>query len=195
MYQRLGGFFRPLYNKIMQRRYRKYRKQGDTFTIISQNCIGTFMYHDLNLPFLSPTVNLFMCADDFIRFAENLEYYLNIDGSHMVFNSEAKEKYPVGVLDDITIHFVHYSSCQSALEAWNRRRRRINRDNMFFIMTDRDGCNAEIMQRFFKLPYPKKFFSAKEIKHPDVVYMPCFKDQAYIGGGNCLLQYLGQKIL
>ena len=36
------------------------------FTIISQNCIGGVFYHDMGLPFQSPTINLVFKAPDLI---------------------------------------------------------------------------------------------------------------------------------
>ena len=42
-------------------------------TILSMNCTGGILYHELGLPFLSPTINLYIQAEDFIRFCERLE--------------------------------------------------------------------------------------------------------------------------
>ena len=58
-------------------RYRKIFQNKD-ISIISMNCTGGILYHDLGLQFRSPTVNLFMRAEDFIKFCENLEFYLSI---------------------------------------------------------------------------------------------------------------------
>ena len=40
-------------------------------SILSMNCIGGVLAHDLGIRFNSPTVNLYMRAEDFIRFCEN----------------------------------------------------------------------------------------------------------------------------
>jgi len=49
-------------------------------TIISNNCTGGFVYHDLGLRFNSPTINLSFASDkDFFSFAENLPYYLSCE--------------------------------------------------------------------------------------------------------------------
>ena len=39
-------------------RKKRSRLKNTDFTIIASNCCGTMMYHDLGLPFLSPTINL-----------------------------------------------------------------------------------------------------------------------------------------
>ena len=38
------------------------------FTIISHNCVGGVIYHDLGLKFNTPTINLFFMAKDFIKY-------------------------------------------------------------------------------------------------------------------------------
>ncbi len=90
--------------------------------------------------------------------------------------------YPVGVLDDVKIYFVHYPSENAAIDAWNRRRKRINWDKLLVVMTDRDSCTEEITERFLALPYKKVFFSHNNIAHPEAVYMPCFANKKEVGG-------------
>ena len=48
-------------------------------SIISQNCIGGVFYHDMNEKFLSPTINLYFDAYDFLKFVKNISYYLSLD--------------------------------------------------------------------------------------------------------------------
>lgn len=55
---------------------RKRLKNHD-FSLIASNCNGAFILHDLDIKFLSPTVNLFFFPDDFVRFLENLDFYLS----------------------------------------------------------------------------------------------------------------------
>ncbi len=86
---RIGKLLRPIRNRLDRKRYCRLQKGEDDFSIISQNCIGTFMYHDLGLKFCSPTINLFMEADDYIRFVERLEHYLSIDARQIVFHKSS----------------------------------------------------------------------------------------------------------
>lgn len=80
-------------------------------TIISNNCNATFIYKDLGLKFYSPTINLFFSINDFIKFIENMDYYLSLDLIELTDNTK---NYPVGRLGDIQINFMHYSSFQDA---------------------------------------------------------------------------------
>ena len=82
-------------------------------SLISMNCIGGTFYHDMNCKFLTPTVNLFFTASDFIKFVNDLDYYLSF--TPVV---EMGEKYPIGTLDDIKIFFMHYDSCEKKKKKW-----------------------------------------------------------------------------
>lgn len=55
-------------------RYMKLRE--NPVTIISQRCFGGFLYHRLDLPFTSPTINLWFTPLDFIKFSTSLPQYL-----------------------------------------------------------------------------------------------------------------------
>ena len=45
-------------------------------SIIASNCVGTFIYSDMNLRWCSPTVNLMIEMPDFVKFVERLDWYL-----------------------------------------------------------------------------------------------------------------------
>lgn len=155
---------------------------NNDFTIISNNCWGTFVYKGLHLQYRTPFVGLFMFAPDYIRLLENFDHYMSID---LNFTGESRYKqyldyeikYPVGLLDDLEVHFVYYKDNEDAAEKWGRRCKRMNRDNMFYKFCDRDLCTPEIRERFYHLPYEKKVcFTA----HPDpggssVVIKDCSK--------------------
>lgn len=46
-------------------------------SILSNNCLGGFVYHDLGLKILSPTINA-VCRN-YIQFLKNYKYYLSMD--------------------------------------------------------------------------------------------------------------------
>ena len=124
------------------------------FTIISQNCIGGVLYHDLGMEFLTPTVNAFIPQPDFVRFVLNLEYYLTQD-----LEMHWEEEYPVGQICDIRIHFMHYTTCKEAKDCWNRRKARIKWDKILILSTDRDGFDDAVYQQWKDIPYPKILFT------------------------------------
>ena len=95
---RIWQFFK----KYRDKQYRS-RFTNQDITILSMNCTGGILYHDLGLQFLSPTVNLYMKAEDFIKFCENLKCYLSIDEMIPCKEPDIAEnrKYPVAYLGDI----------------------------------------------------------------------------------------------
>lgn len=145
---------------------RKKLKTHD-FTIIAQNCIGGVFYHDMGLPFQTPTVNLFLYAPDFVKFASNLPHYLNCPLQLRWGND-----YPVATLDDLTVHFMHYESCTEAKAIWERRKSRIRFDRLLVISTDRHGFDDEVFAMWKAIPYPKVLFSSnpKHREDPNTVF-------------------------
>lgn len=122
------------------------------FTIFSQNCIGSVMYHDLGEQFLSPTVNLMMRPKDFITFLKNIQHYLEQPLTFV----DSQKTYPEALLgNDILISFVHYKSNHEAEEAWKRRKERINWQNIFVICCD-EGLDEQDIVDFEELPFQNK---------------------------------------
>lgn len=55
------------------------RLVNTSVTVFSSNCVGAVVCHDFGMRFNSPMVNLFMMTDDYLRFLNNLKYYLALD--------------------------------------------------------------------------------------------------------------------
>ena len=135
------------------------------------------IYESYDLPKLSPTVGLFFMAKDYIQFVGNLKYYLDLE-LEFIDISESKYKdcegfkkstinYPIGRLQDVEIFFLHYKSKEEALEKWNRRKKRVNYDNLIVKFNDANLCTEEDLVSFDNLPLKKKFcFSVK--KYPEL---------------------------
>lgn len=157
MYNLLRHIIRKNINRINRKRLINCE-----FSIISSNCVGGVICHELGQKFRSPTVNLYMDAPDYIKFLKNLEFYLN--DANMIEINEGR-KFPVGLLYDIKIYFVHYPSFNDAMNKWKERKSRINRDNLFVIMVQKDNCSMEQIKEFDKLQYRHKvIFTTKQIK-------------------------------
>ena len=150
---------------------KKLHKAG--LTIISQNCIGGVFSHDMGLEFRSPTVNLFIPAADFIKFVNNLEHYLAAE-----LELRWGEEYPVGKVDDVELHFVHYETCQQAAEAWERRKKRVDLSKVLVLSTDRDGFDEAVFEQWKTISYPKLLFTARKeyANHPDALYFPKYEE-------------------
>lgn len=116
---------------------------------------GGVLSHDLRLQFLSPTINLYFSAQDFIKFIKNMKEYLRYE---FVDVTTEDDIWPVAKLGDLTLQLVHYENVYEAEKAWNRRKSRINWDKMCFIMNDRNGCTEEELRQFDSLNFKNKIF-------------------------------------
>lgn len=160
----------------------KSQLQNHGMTVISANCVGAFILHDLNEPFNSPFVNLYLSPKDFIRYLQNMAFYQQQPLEFIA----SSQNYPVGKLADIKIHFMHYHSEQEAKEKWLARSARINPDNLFIVMTDKDGAQGiayEDLVAFDQLPFKNKVvFTHKpypELK--SAFYIKGFEQQNQVG--------------
>lgn len=122
---------RKLYIFVYESKLR-IRLHNDNFSIICSNCVGGFIYHRLHKQFLSPTINCWMNQLDFIKFVKKLEYYISLE---LVF-VKSEMPYPVAKLDDIHIYFNHSTCEEDARNSWERRKKRINYDNIYVILYD-----------------------------------------------------------
>lgn len=131
-----------IYSAIYERNL-KNKLKNENFSIISSNCIGGLIYHRLDHKFLSPTINLWMWQYDYLKFVLDLEKYLSLELAFI----ESEYSYPVARLEDIKIYFNHYSCEEEANECWNKRKKRINYDNLFLIMYDKDGLDKNDLEK------------------------------------------------
>ena len=73
---------------------------------------------------------------------------------------ETEPHYPVGKLDDVEIHFLHYKDEEEAVSKWERRKKRMltetNKDYYFFKICDLDGGTEETITKFHELPFKNK---------------------------------------
>ena len=169
-------FFR---RKIHLLRNKKRLKNKD-FSLICCNCNGGHICHDLGLRFNSPFVNLRFNAKNFLLLLKDFDYYMNCE---LKFEEDNKNSYPVGNLGGLIIHFVHYKSKEQALEKWNVRKTRINKDNLFILFADRYGCSYEIMKEFDNLPYKNKilFTNKKDTGLKSCFYIEGFEGEDSVG--------------
>ena len=102
--------------------------------MISSNCNGAFILHDLKLRFNSPFVNLWIKPKDFIKLLKNFDEYMRCKLDKI---TEGGIDYPIGKLKDIKIYFQHYSTFEEAERKWEERKKRIDKENLFVLFTDR----------------------------------------------------------
>ena len=168
---------RSAINKIQRifiNRRLKSRLQNHGMTVISANCVGAFILHDLNEPFNSPFVNLYLSPNDFVRYLQNIEFYQQQSLTFI----QSEKPYPVAKLADLKVHFMHYRNSQEAEQKWLARSARMNLDNLFIMMTDKDdaqGIAYEDLAAFDQLPFKNKVVFTRK-PYPE------FKSAFYIKG-------------
>lgn len=152
---------------------KKRRKlKSNNFSLIASNCNGGVILHDLNLKFNTPFINLSMPPRDFIKLAENFRHYMAFEVEE--YNDDTVD-FPVGLLGGLRIDFMHYDTFDQAKSKWDERKRRINYDNLLFMLTEREGCSIEDMIKFDNLPIKNKvIFTHKKY--------PFLKSSFYIRG-------------
>ena len=136
------------------------------FTIISNNCWGGVCYEYFHLPKNSPTVGVYFYPDDYLKFIINLRYYLGLE-IEMITSEESKHYHqmkqrgeidvPVGRIGDIEIVFLHYKDQVIAKEKWERRKKRVNWDNIIIKFSYMNGCTDEHIHEFETIKDVKKF--------------------------------------
>lgn len=179
-------------------RRNRARFHNPNVSILSMNCIGGVLAHDLGIRFNSPTVNLYFRAGDFIRFCENPAYYLSLDQMTPCMDPEitGERNYPVACLDDLVLFLVHYDSLEEANRKWQERKMRINWDNTVILATDRDGMTEELKDRFERLPYRKVMFTNKpDPDHPHCVYIPGYENEKTLGLITEPIGYTGKRTI
>lgn len=188
------------FSHIVEKRREIYLNQkrnklkNKSLSIISSNCNGGVVCSDLDLPFNSPFVNLFIKAEDYIKILRDLKGYMK---SELQFVKEedpiyGNVNYPTAYLKDAKIYFMHYKSDEEALTAWNRRKERINWDNLYVIFTDRSGCTQADLEAFDKLPYKHKVVFT-HIPHPEIessFYIRGYENEKKVG---ILSEYQNEK--
>lgn len=170
------------YNPLAKFRKSRMRKQlhNKNITFLCPNCIGGILFHDLGLRFMSPTVNLMMTQTDFVKFVLNMEYYLN---EKFVFYTDPQYSCPCAHLDDIDIHFTHYHTEQEAENKWQDRVKRIQKENIFIFLEERDGLTKEEILKLSTLKVKGiVVFTANEYEDiPYAVFIKKYQRQGEIG--------------
>ena len=165
---------------IRRRNTMRSRLRNQTPSFLCPNCIGGILFHDLGLQFRSPTVNLMMTQRDFVRFVLELEHYLAM--KPFFFDKEGYDC-PCAKLGDITIHFTHYKTEEEALAKWEQRKERLDRENLFVFLTERDGLTREEILSLGKLKLRGLVvFTAHDCPDiPYAVHIPKYASDGEIG--------------
>jgi len=193
---KLNGYYKYFNHKLLVHRNNIYRKKirkkikNIDFTIISNNCWGGGIYEDLYLPYKTPTVGLFFFSHCYINFIKDIKgnlseelYFTNFSKYKKANTLRENNYYPIGIIKNtIEIHFLHYKTEEEARAKWERRKERVNLNNILLSFTDNEPYTMEELNYFDQLPYKKVFFSSKKIKNIySLVWLKKFKNNNTIG--------------
>ena len=170
---------------------RRIGLKNKNFTIISNNCWGGYIYDIFGLKYLSPTIGLYFMSNEYIKFISNLKYYLSFDAEVLelkdskykeYFISKSMNNVMLGKVNDVEFVFVHYKSAEDGVIKWNKRRHRINFDNILIKYNDQNMFTFQDLENFKKVEFRKIFFTANKafISNPDTYYFNCYKKVGYV---------------
>ena len=144
---------------------------GKEFVIIANNCWGGEVYQWFKKPYNSPFIGLFLYSPCFIKVISDFDNYMSKDLKFIKKSKYLKEEqtYPIGLIGDAEIHFLHYKTEEEALSKWTRRIERMlnitNKDDYFFKICDMYNSNENILNEFHELPHKNKVsFGIKNFK-------------------------------
>lgn len=138
-----------------------------SFSIISNNCWGGWVYRFFQLSYQSPTIGLFFLAEDYLKFVSNLREYLEKE-LEFIKPEDANQcervrayvkkfgNYPIGRLGDVDVHFLHYASQEEALLKWNRRKERIDYSRVIIKFSTQNLWEDRFAAEFDSIDFPNK---------------------------------------
>lgn len=145
--------------------------KNSSLTIFSRDCWGGICYHRLGLEFLSPTINMFETEDDFNKLMMNLDTYMSypVEFVGTEYEKNLKRDYPVGRLNDILLYFNHYESFDQAVSCWEKRKKRINKNNILIVSNTK---SEKTLYEFENIPYKNKLiFTSLDINTPSSFHL------------------------
>lgn len=148
----------------------RLRNRNRDFTLISQNCVGGVIYSSLGLEFCSPTINMFIPGDSFVKLVDRPEHYFSVTPTPVcdeyVDPIDPSIRYPIIAVDDVQLHCLHSHSCAEAISDWERRKKRINLSNVFVIANTWNfrGCEDQI-KNLLSCRYPTVIFTNEQHYH------------------------------
>ena len=146
------------------KQYKDLLRQYCNISIISNNCMGGCMLHDLKIPYQSPTVSLQILPEEYPKFCKYITDYMAVEIVECK-KEDLSEKHkgylmnmfgkipdmPYGLCDDILICFQHYPTFEDGYNMWERRRKRFDPHNVAYIFYVRDKMYLDSMNEFIDL--------------------------------------------
>lgn len=170
-------------------RINNLRIKDKNLTIISNNCWGGIFYRNNNLKYLSPTLGMFFIGNEYIKFIYNLKHYIECelkfikleDSKYSDYLNKIQYNGLIGLLEDVEICFLHYENEKEALEKWNRRKTRINYNNILYKFNDQNLCTYHDLEMFEKFEAKNKIlFTAKKYNNINSIQIKKYENYEYV---------------
>ena len=135
-------------------------------SIISNNCFGGCIAKDYHMEFCSPTINLQILPEEFPKFCANIRHYMDAElVEYTELSDEHKAycehmfgyvpmEYPMGLIDDILVVFQHYESFAESKECWDKRKARVDFNDMCYFLHAKNETYADCVKEFLALNLP-----------------------------------------
>ena len=190
-------------NKVKRERWLKQLREKNhnhDFSLITNDCVGGVICHDLGEQFRSPTVNLWIPNAHFLAFVQDLKYYLSCE---IWETPDASKPYPVGMIipkdEDhipIEVNFMHYSSFAEGYAKWKERSERVNYDRLYFIWHFFDDEHSERILAFDRWDARTLTIlhePVEGIQNGEVV--DCYRENPYNGKILTVIEKTGKRYL
>lgn len=145
-------------------------------SIIASDCLGGIIYHYLDLKFSSPFINCLIQDNDFLLLVNNLEEYMKQPLLPEYGREGDIYQCPIGTLtylrNKVRIIFNHAYNFDEARSGFEKRRKRINWDN---IVVFSHTSSKEYVENFDKISYRKKNFTKEDFGTRDSIMMQSYK--------------------
>ena len=200
--ERNNKFFAPI--------RRRHLKDKD-FTIISNNCWAGHVYRYYGLRYNTPTIGLYIWANDYMVLLQNLRTFLEsklffITADESLHREElikrGHQDKPIGKLmvDDksVEIVFLHYANEEEARVKWERRVRRVNYDHLIIKNSYQNGFCDDMIEEFERLPFENKvcFVHKPTLVGKHIIYFKGFeKCQELLNDTNDFKKYINLEML
>ena len=180
----IKSFLKPLYHKLvrMAKWWRRIGLDCKDFTIISNNCTGGYVYQYFGISYKTPTEGIYFITSDYIKIVERPEYFFKhevklIDPKESTLaRAGQKIDYPVGVMDDVEVYFMHYHDPKEAVGKWKRRASRMNFNKVFFLLTETELMKEGDAERCSNFITEKRLkgvcLTLKDYHLPHTLYVP-----------------------
>ena len=95
-----------------------------------------------------------------------MDYYLI---QKLAFFKNPEYDFPCAHLGDLTLHFNHFHTEEEAVQKWVERSARIDRDNLFVFLEERDGLTREDILQLSKI-HARGLVVFTANAYPDIPY-------------------------